>query len=295
MSAYNPEPVFDLFEDCATGVVQYPKPGGRRPVRMRVLVVVKAAPNPSRQYRDTVCVAGIRVDRRPYTWVRLYPIPFRHMTYQQRFKKYELLELDATPAQEDARAESYRPSLESIQHLEQIPATQAGWKTRFDYLRPLDQGLNTCDLIQGWRNKTQQASLAIIDPRRIRRVAVDDHEGWTKSQLQAMRVFDDSPSLFDQDSTSHVRPLEAPRFHVKVDYDCKAPSCRGHNSSLIDWEASALDRSLSRDEREEARMKIAHKYENTVLAERREPRLIIGNMARYPRSYSILGAYPTSI
>jgi len=41
--------------------------------RLRVLVLVKAAPQPSRQYGDTVCVAGVTLDAESQ-WVRLYDI-----------------------------------------------------------------------------------------------------------------------------------------------------------------------------------------------------------------------------
>jgi hypothetical protein len=44
-----------------------------------VLVLVKATPQPSRQYGDTVCVAGADMNADPLRWVRLYPVPFRYM------------------------------------------------------------------------------------------------------------------------------------------------------------------------------------------------------------------------
>ena len=61
--------------------VEYPseKPSG--PARLRVLVTVKAAPNPSATHGETVCVAGVRLgDVGPTGWIRLYPINFRHLS-----------------------------------------------------------------------------------------------------------------------------------------------------------------------------------------------------------------------
>lgn len=40
-----------------------------------VLVTVKAYPNPSRKYGETVCYAG--VDLSTGEWIRLFPIPFK--------------------------------------------------------------------------------------------------------------------------------------------------------------------------------------------------------------------------
>lgn len=59
------------------------------PVRMRVLITVKAAPNPSAAYGETVCVAGIRLDLDAPGWLRLYPINFRDMDAGVQFSKYE--------------------------------------------------------------------------------------------------------------------------------------------------------------------------------------------------------------
>lgn len=43
----------------------------------RVLITVKASPQPSAKYGDTVCVAGIRVDGGRAEWIPLYPLAFR--------------------------------------------------------------------------------------------------------------------------------------------------------------------------------------------------------------------------
>jgi hypothetical protein len=40
----------------------------------RILVTVKAYPNPSSKYDETVCVAGIDVNSKE--WIRLYPVPY---------------------------------------------------------------------------------------------------------------------------------------------------------------------------------------------------------------------------
>jgi hypothetical protein len=44
---------------------------------MRLLVTVKAYPQPSKRYGETVCVAGVRIDTDIPSWVRLYPVAYR--------------------------------------------------------------------------------------------------------------------------------------------------------------------------------------------------------------------------
>jgi hypothetical protein len=43
------------------------------------MITVKAAPNPSEQYGETVCVAGLQASVESPGWVRLYPINFREL------------------------------------------------------------------------------------------------------------------------------------------------------------------------------------------------------------------------
>jgi hypothetical protein len=47
--------------------------------RVRVLIAVKTYPNPSSKYEETVCVAGIQLDRGQPEWIRLYPVRFRNV------------------------------------------------------------------------------------------------------------------------------------------------------------------------------------------------------------------------
>ena len=64
---------------------------------MRVLITVKAAPNPSEKYGETVCVAGLRLDLDAGGWVRLYPVNFRELDSDGKFRKYDVVSLMARP------------------------------------------------------------------------------------------------------------------------------------------------------------------------------------------------------
>jgi hypothetical protein len=83
--------------------------------RMRVLITVKAVPEPSKKYIDTVCVAGVRLDQPEPTWIRLYPVPFRHLSGEQRYAKYQIIDVDVNRAKNDDRHESRRPVWDSVE------------------------------------------------------------------------------------------------------------------------------------------------------------------------------------
>ncbi|MEU2174634.1 hypothetical protein ABZ552_10475 [Nocardia sp. NPDC019219] len=72
------------------------------------MITVKTYPNPSDTYGETVCVAGVRLDRERPEWIRLYPVKFRNEDFDKQFKKYEVLRLNGTYRQpNDNRPESF--------------------------------------------------------------------------------------------------------------------------------------------------------------------------------------------
>lgn len=86
----------------------------------RVLITVKASPQPSAKYGDTVCVAGIRLDGGLAEWVRLYPVPFRWMSGEHQFKKYDIVTAEIRRATDDQRPESFKPDIDSIEVVDHL-------------------------------------------------------------------------------------------------------------------------------------------------------------------------------
>src|SRR2546430_3749375 len=72
----------------------------------KVLITVKTYPLPSSKYGELVCTAGFLPDGK---WIRLYPIPFRDLPYDNRYSKYHWVTLDLIHNPKDFRPESYRP------------------------------------------------------------------------------------------------------------------------------------------------------------------------------------------
>jgi hypothetical protein len=89
------------------------QPSGRGS-RVKVLVTVKAYPGVGRTAGETVCVAGVRLDLDPPEWIRLWPVQFRELKPDLQFKKWQIIELEATQSDRDRRPESYRPNLDSL-------------------------------------------------------------------------------------------------------------------------------------------------------------------------------------
>ena len=74
----------------------------------RVLIAVKTYPTLSEKYDELVCTAGFLEDG---TWIRIYPIPFRKLSYDKRYSKWQWIELDLVKNTSDFRKESFRPAM----------------------------------------------------------------------------------------------------------------------------------------------------------------------------------------
>ena len=96
----------DRGDSLGAGELKAPRPGEETAT---VMITVKTYPNPSDKYLETVCVAGVRLDRGRPEWIRLYPVKFRSEDLDKQFKKYEILRLNGTYNQtNDNRPESFR-------------------------------------------------------------------------------------------------------------------------------------------------------------------------------------------
>src|SRR6266496_4083795 len=81
------------------------------PRSSRVVILVKALPQPSKRYGETVCCAGVTADRK---WKRLYPVRFRHLQGDQSFSRWDWVTFKYTQPLRDQRIESCHVFEDSI-------------------------------------------------------------------------------------------------------------------------------------------------------------------------------------
>src|SRR3989304_1280835 len=118
-------------------------------VSKKVLITVRTYPTPAQKGVEVSCTAGI-TDKNE--WIRLFPVPYRLMPYERRFKKYQWVELNATKAS-DHRAESYTPDLDSVQVVGEIPPGKEKWAERKAIIYPLRSHCLCCLKEQRKKNK----------------------------------------------------------------------------------------------------------------------------------------------
>lgn len=251
----------------------------------KIFVTVKAYPNPSYNYGETVCCAG--VDIATGSWVRLYPIPFRDLENDKRFKKYSLIEANCAKATDDLRPESFRIQPDSIRIIEQIDTRKDGWDRRRTIIQKLSVK-SMCQVIK--EEKQHKTSLALIKPEGVS-FLIEKRQ--IKDSDKRKRAYA-RPGLFDRPK----EPVEEIPFQFYYQFRCiSEPDCGGHKLSIIDWEIHQSYRKWRgkyRDERE-LLSKIKERWMMMVDSTTKDVYLYVGNLHRFQDVFTVLGVFYPSL
>jgi len=261
------------------------KPASDQPVRMKVMITVKAAPNPSARYGETVCVAGIRLDLEHPGWVRLYPINFRELDADSKFRKYDVVCVTAKPSRGDSRAESWRPQMDTLVAEGHVD----GWHRRKPYIADhIDDSM--CGLIAAVRENPPARSLAAIRPRQVSGLDIELHPGWTREEQVKIDQYVNQLELPDIGREPRTA-LEAPRFKGWYRYRCEQVGCAGHRQGIFDWEWTALQRRLADRDEAAARLALRERFLDQICAPDRDVLFFVGNLAKRQQTFMVLGAF----
>ena len=267
--------------------VEYPseKPSG--PARLRVLVTVKAAPNPSATHGETVCVAGVRLgDVGPTGWIRLYPINFRHLPKDtETFAKYDIVSVDCVPAREP-RLESWRPHMSTLRVETHVPP----WRKRRELLQPMIDD-SMCRIRDGAASDPRSRSLALVRPAEVIGFRLEPHPGWTRDEQAKIDAYVNQLEFDVFSDAQDKTPLVAPRFRGFYTWRCGDAACRTHEQSIIDWELVALQRHLWNRSDEEMRAALRQRFFDELCSADNDVAFYVGNQAKRLQTFSILGVY----
>lgn len=129
---------------------------------------------------EVSCTAGITEDGE---WIRLFPVPYRFMDPDKRFRKYQWITATVRKAN-DARPESFHPELDTIQTGEVLD-TRDKWRKRKELVLPLKSHCLCC--LKADRDRDGSPTLGLFKPRQIRRLLIEaDDPNWTPDQLAAL-------------------------------------------------------------------------------------------------------------
>jgi hypothetical protein len=254
---------------------------------MRVLVTVKAYPQPSRAHGETVCVAGVRVDSGPARWIRVYPVAYRELAFADRFKKYQFMNLKAFRSNSDQRPESYKPNIPSATLGEVVDTDRGTWRRRWEYLRDLAGATTACELLAR-QVEPNAPSLGLIKPRQVLDLEVDPNEAFGEEK-QLLAQLAAAGDLFNEARAV----LEPAPYRLKYLYTCLSDGCNGHGQTLIDWEAGQAARAWRASGYSEDQLPglLRAKFLDELCAPTRDTYFYLGNQHQYPRSFLVLGVF----
>jgi hypothetical protein len=246
---------------------------------IELLVTAKAYPSVSVKYGEAVCVAGVRLDTDEPEWIRLYPVRFRDLPLEQRFRKYQVIRLRAKKHSGDARSETWRPDVGSIQPGKFIRAGGA-WEARRDLVEALI-GPTMCQLHKGRKRGGDGPSLGIVRPLRVRSIRVSAEEAWSSGQQGTV-----GQGNLLTTKTDLVKPGHA----FAYSYLCEEPGCRGHVQKIVDWELGEAYRHWEYST-DELICRIKRRWQDDMFSERRESFLFVGDQHRRPGQFLVLGTF----
>lgn len=258
----------------------------------RILILAKTYPSPSAQYVETSCVAGITETG---CMRRLYPVPFRLIKENQKFKKWQWVELRVEKATRDRRPESHKVYVDDIVCGEQIDSKH-DWAKRRPWLEKIPafdsfEAMDAARLDEG-------TSLALLRPHRVLglNIAAARHPDWTSEEREKL-----TRDLMQGDLFSAAEVQQEVHELRKVPFDfyyrCTYGTPNGereYSQKIIDWEAGALFWRCRKDYGDGWEKPFRAKLEHDLIG--KDLMFLMGNLHRFQDQWVIVSLiYPPKL
>lgn len=237
------------------------------PQNCKVTILVKALPQPSKQYGETVCCAGVTEDGQ---WKRLFPVRFRHLSGDSSFARWDWVSFRYRRPTSDARAESCHVFEDSIA----IEGKLARKREQQRLLSPLVLGSAKQAMELG-------QSLALIRPKNSRFIAKKKSVAAMAEERESYRRAAGQTSMFDKE----LAELEPSPFEFRFRFEDDAGK---HDYENGDWETHAM---FWREQKRRGEAAALAWMDQTFNEEYPSKGMVfaIGNQAKRPQTWQLLG------
>jgi len=204
--------------------------------KQRVLIAVKTYPTLSEKYSELACTAGFREDG---SWIRLYPIPFRLLERDQRYKKYQWVEVDISKNKSDPRPESYKIiNTSEIKLLDKV-TTGRNWAERKRLI--LDKNIIHTKLSEIIKQAHSNAlSLVIFKPSSVEDfIAEKTAPDWPPRKKDAVLDKLKQADLFEKGQDMAEFKV-MPKLPYKFSYKFRDADGKASTLMIEDWEIGQL-------------------------------------------------------
>lgn len=179
---------------------------------------MKAQPHRSSKYFETVCCAGIGRDGK---WRRQYPVPFRILNDNQKFKRWSWISYRFSTSPDDSRPESQKVVPESITVGSELKKSE-----RARFLNPLiRESFEDAD--------SRHESLTLLRPKALTILYEEKSESELANERTKHADLAAQMSLFDKTA----KPLEPCPIQFTAKWVDSSGKTRKHECD--DWETSS--------------------------------------------------------
>jgi len=254
----------------------------------RILILCKTYPSPSSRHVETSCVAGMTAEGR---LIRLFPVPFRLVEDEQQFRKWQWISARVRRAQDDARPESHRISVDTIELDGEPLATRDHWRDRRHAIKGVPV-FESHEALEAAR-LTAGTTLGLVRPSRLLGLDIKpvDNPDWTEEEKLKLLQEQQQGSLFDAvEDQRTLKTLKKLPYDFHYRYECRTPDgVTEHRHKLVDWEVGVLYWNVHR--RADWQDAMRHKF-ITSFGER-DLKFLMGTIHRFPRQWLIVSVlYP---
>jgi hypothetical protein len=255
----------------------------------RILILAKTYPSPSAKYTETSCVAGINDAGEAR---RLFPVPFRLISGEQQFKKWQWIRARIEKSPADHRPESHRIFVDTIE-AEDVISTGTQWALRRLWIDRLPAFADFAVLDVA--RQQSGLSLALLRPKRVIRLEITpaDNPQWTDEDLAKLLQEQNQGSLFDQEEErKQLKRLEKLPFEFHYHYACNTPDGEQiYRHKVVDWEVGMLYRHCRRSHGDAWEEPFRAKLEAEFM--QKDLMFMMGNIHRFQHQWLIISLiYP---
>lgn len=248
-----------------------------QPEKKTALIVVRTYPVPARTGVEVSCTAAI-TDKGE--WLRLFPVPWRFLDEDQRFRKYQWVEFTVTKAS-DPRPESYKIKPDGIKIISEL-GTSGEWQARKDVVLPLQSHCLCC--LQRQRDADGHPTLGIFRPKTIERLTITpETPNWTEAQAAVLR----QKHLFVKAPKTELEKIP---FSFRYEFRCDHEECKGHKIICTDWEMGQSWRKWKADYGNGWEEKFRQRYEDDMIR-KYDTHFYVGTIHQHPHVWIIVGLF----
>ena len=247
-------------------------------VTRKVLITARTYPTPARKGVEVSCTAGITDAGQ---WIRLFPMPYRFLSPDRRFRKYQWIEV-GTKKSSDPRPESYQLDIDSIKIMSEPLPTSRNWQTRKDIVLPLKS--HSLCYLQKQRDNEGFPTLGFIKPETIRGFRIErDNPNWSAEQIERLTQL----NFFDRQP---IQKLEKIPYKFSYSFACNEPNCPGHELMCTDWEMMQSYRKWRGYYGTNWERYFRDRYETEMILVN-DTHFYVGTLRQYPNAWTIIGLF----